>query len=106
MGDSAVTGPAYSGLLSSKFYDNFAEANWGTTVRDTHTFTPNLIGDFGFSDTNITTTGTPEGLIVTGDKMGAQYNTGGNNASPLVSVSSSPTFRSCNPSGATTAFKT
>lgn len=105
MVDTAVTGPPYSSILSSKFYDNFAEANWGTTVRDTHTFTPNLIGDFGFSDTNITTIGTPEGLIVTGDKMGAQYNTGGYNVSPLVSVSGSTSFGSGNPWYENTALK-
>jgi len=105
MVDTAVTGPPYSSILSSKFYDNFAEANWGTTVRDTHTFTPNLIGDFGFSDTNITTIGTPEGLIVTGDKMGAKYNTGGYNVSPLVSVSGSTSFGSGNPWYENTALK-
>lgn len=102
---SAVTGPPYSSIISNKFYDNFSNSNWGTTVRDTHTFTANLIGDFGFSDTNISTNGTPEGLIVTGTQMGAQYNTGGYNVSPLVSVSGVTSFGSGNPWYENTALK-
>jgi hypothetical protein len=102
---SAVTGPPYSAIISAKFYDNFSNSNWGTTVRDTHTFTPNLIGDFGFSDTNLSTTGTPEGTIVTGTQMGAQYNTGGYNVSPLVSVSGVTSFGSGNPWYENTALK-
>lgn len=105
MVDTQVTGAPYAAILSSKFGDNFAEANWGTTVRDTHTFTPNLIGDFGFSDTNITTIGTPTGIIVTGAQMGAQYNTGGANVSPLVSVSGAPSIGSGNPWYENTALK-
>ena len=105
MVDTQVTGAPYASIYSSKFGDNFAEANWGTTVRDTHTFTPNLIGDFGFSDTNITTTGTPFGTIVTGAQMGAQYNTGGANVSPLVSVSGAPSLGSGNPWYENTALK-
>jgi hypothetical protein len=105
MVDSAVTGPPYSSLLSSKFGDNFEEANWGTTVRDTHTFSPNLIGDFGFSDTNITTTGTPFGTIVTAAQMGAQYATSGANVSPLVTVSGVTSFGSGSPWYENTALK-
>jgi carboxypeptidase family protein/TonB-dependent receptor-like protein len=105
MVDTQVTGAPYASIYSSKFGDNFAEANWGTTVRDTHTFTSNLIGDFGFSDTNITTTGTPFGTIVTGAQMGAQYNTGGANVSPLVSVSGAPSLGSGNPWYENTALK-
>jgi hypothetical protein len=97
MVDTAVTGPPYASLLSTQYYDNFSEPNWGTTVRDTHTFTPNLIGDFGFSDTNITTTGTPEGVVVTAQQMGAKYSTGGYNVSPQVSVSGVTSFGSGNP---------
>ncbi|GGA67439.1 cell envelope biogenesis protein OmpA [Edaphobacter acidisoli] len=102
---SAVTGPPYSSIISSKFYDNFSNSNWGTTVRDTHTFSSNLIGDFGFSDTNLSTTGTPEGTIITGTQMGAQYNTGGYNVSPLVSVSGVTSFGSGNPWYENTALK-
>jgi hypothetical protein len=105
MVDSAVTGPPYSALLSSKYGDNFAQANWGTTVRDTHTFSPNLIGDFGFSDTNITTTGTPFGTIVTAAQMGAQYATSGANVSPLVTVSGVTSFGSGSPWYENTALK-
>ncbi len=105
MVDTQVTGPPYSAILSSKFGDNFAEANWGTTVRDTHTFSPNLIGDFGFSDTNITTTGTPYGTIVTAAQMGAQYATSGANVSPLVSVSGVTSFGSGSPWYENTALK-
>ena len=97
MNDSAVTGPPYSSIISSQYYDLFSEPNWGTTVRDTHTFTPNLIGDFGYSDTNITTTGTPQGTVVTAAQMGAQYSTGGYNVSPQVSVSGVTSFGSGNP---------
>jgi hypothetical protein len=97
MVDSQVTGAPYASIISSKYGDTFAEANWGTTVRDTHTFTSNLIGDFGFSDTNITTTGTPTGTIVTGTQMGAQYNTGGYNVSPDVTISGVTSFGSGNP---------
>ena len=97
MNDSAVTGPPYSSIISSQYGDLFSEPNWGTTVRDTHTFTPNLIGDFGYSDTNITTTGTPQGTVVTAAQMGAQYSTGGYNVSPQVSVSGVTSFGSGNP---------
>lgn len=105
MVNSAVTGPPYSAILSSKFGDNFSETNWGTTIRDTRTFTPNLIGDFGFSDTNITTTGKPFGTIVTAEQMGAQYATSGANVSPLVSVSGVTSFGSGSPWYENTALK-
>jgi hypothetical protein len=105
MVDTAVTGPPYASLLSNQYYDNFSESNWGTTVRDTHTFTQNLIGDFGFSDTNIETTGTPEGTIVTAEQMGAKYSTGGYNVSPAVSVSGVTGFGSGNPWFENTALK-
>ena len=97
MNDSAVTPPPYATYLSPTDYDLYSEPDWGTTVRDTHTFTPNLIGDFGYSDTNITTIGTSEGTIVTAEQMGAQYSTGGYNVSPDVSVSGVTSFGSGNP---------
>ena len=97
MNDSAVTPPPYATYLSPTDYDLYSEPNWGTTVRDTHTFTPNLIGDFGYSDTNITTTGAPKGTVVTAEQMGAQYSTGGYNVSPDVSVSGVTGFGSGNP---------
>jgi hypothetical protein len=105
MNDTAVSPPPYASYLSTTDYDNFSEPDWGTTVRDTHTFTPNLIGDFGFSDTNITTNGTPEGTIVTAAQMGAQYSTGGYNVSPAVSVSGVTGFGSGNPWYENTALK-
>jgi Carboxypeptidase regulatory-like domain/TonB dependent receptor len=97
MNDSAVSPPPYASYLSPTDYDLFSEPDWGTTVRDTHTFTPNLIGDFGYSDTNITTNGTPEGTVVTAAQMGAQYSTGGYNVSPDVTVSGVTSFGSGNP---------
>lgn len=105
MDDSQITGPPYSSLLAAGIGDTFSEPNWGTTVRDTHTFTPNLIGDFGFSDTNITTKGTPYGTIVTAAQMGAQYSTDGYNVSPGVSVSGVGSFGSGNPWWENTALK-
>jgi hypothetical protein len=97
MNDTAVTPPPYATYLSPTDYDSYSEPDWGTTVRDTHTFTTNLIGDFGYSDTNITTIGTQEGTVVTAAQMGAQYSTGGYNVSPDVSVSGVTGFGSGNP---------
>lgn len=105
MKNTAVSPPPYASYLATNDYDLFSEPDWGTTVRDTHTFTPNLIGDFGFSDTNITTNGTPEGTIVTAEQMGAQYSTGGYNVSPGVSVSGVTGFGSGNPWYENTALK-
>jgi len=67
---STISPPPYGSYFNVNDYDIFSEPNWGTTIRDTHTFSQNLIGDFGFSDTNITTNGTPEGTIVTLAQMG------------------------------------
>jgi hypothetical protein len=103
--NSAVTGPPYASIMSSKFGDTFDQTNWGTTVRDTHSFSPNLIGDFGFSDTNITTKGTPTGTIVTAEQMGAKYATQGANVSPAVSVSGFGSYGSGNPWYENTALK-
>jgi hypothetical protein len=105
MVNSAVTGPPYSSILSSKFGDTFQQSNWGTTVRDTHTFSPNLIGDFGFSDTNISTRGIPTGIIVTAAQMGAKYATQGANVSPAVTVSGAGSYGSGNPWYENTALK-
>jgi hypothetical protein len=87
MNDTAVSPPPYAGYLTSTAYDNFSEPNWGITGRDTHIFNQNLVGDFGFSDTNITTNGTPGGTIQTLAQMGGLYSTGNYNVSPGVSVS-------------------
>jgi hypothetical protein len=105
MNDTAVSPPPYATYLSTTDYDLFSEPDWGTTVRDTHTFSQNLIGDFGYSDTNITTKGTPEGTVVTAAQMGAQYSTGGYNVSPAVSVSGVTGFGSGNPWYENTALK-
>jgi hypothetical protein len=105
MKDTAVSPPPYASYLATDDYDLFSEPDWGTTVRDTHTFTSNLIGDFGFSDTNITTNGTPEGTIVTAAQMGALFSTGGYNVSPGVSVSGVTGFGSGNPWYENTALK-
>ena len=102
---ATISPPAYGSYFNTNDYDIFQDANWGTTVRDTHTFTPNLIGDFGFSDTNITTKGTPEGTIVTAAQMGAQYTTGNYNVSPDVTVSGVTSFGSGNPWYENTALK-
>ncbi|MGA7524615.1 MAG: TonB-dependent receptor [Acidobacteriaceae bacterium] len=105
MNDTAVSPPPYGYYLSPTDYDNFSEPDWGTTVRDTHIFNPNLVGDFGFSDTNITTNGTPEGTIITLAEMGGLYSTGGYNVSPAVSVSGVTSFGSGNPWYENTALK-
>lgn len=105
MNDAAVSPPPYGSYLSAQDYDLFSEPDWGTTVRDTHTFTQNLIGDFGFSDTNITTIGKQEGTVVTLAQMGGLYSTGGYNVSPAVSVAGLPGFGSGNPWYENTALK-
>lgn len=106
MNDSQVTGAPYAPLISSQYGDTFSEPNWGTTVRDTHVFSQSLIGDFGFSDTNIPTNGTPTGRIVTLAQMGGLYSTGGYNVSPAVSVAGvGAWFGSGNPWYENTALK-
>lgn len=106
MNDTAVSPTPYASQITTTAYDNFSEPNWGTTVRDTHIFSQNLIGDFGFSDTNITTNGTPEGTIVTLAQMGGLYSTGGYNVSPAVSVAGvNAWFGSGNPWYENTALK-
>jgi hypothetical protein len=106
MNDTAVSPPPYASYLTSTAYDNFSEPDWGTTVRDTHIFNQNLVGDFGFSDTNITTNGTPEGTIVTLAQMGGLYSTGNYNVSPAVSVAGvGAWFGSGNPWYENTALK-
>src|ERR1700733_3554587 len=105
MNDSSVAGPPSSSLISSQYYELFSEPNWGTTVWSTYRLSMNLNGDFGFSDTNITTNGTPEGTIVTAAQMGAQYSTGGYNVSPAVTVSGVTGLGSGNPWHENSALK-
>jgi Carboxypeptidase regulatory-like domain/TonB dependent receptor len=70
-------------------WDSFSNVNQGITVRDTHTFTPNLIGDIGYSDTNLTTNGTQQGKLVSPLQMGGTYSiqsVSGHPMSPLVNI--------------------
>ena len=97
MNDTSVSPPPYLSYFSTQSHELFSQINRGTTVRDTHTFTTNLIGDFGFSDTNITTRGSAVGTVVTAAQMGAQFSTGGYNVSPLASVSGVTSFGGPNP---------
>ncbi|MEO6803111.1 MAG: TonB-dependent receptor [Granulicella sp.] len=82
----------YSGNNTS--YTNFSEPNQGITGRDTHTFTSNIIGDFGYSHTHITTNGTPQGKLLSPQSMGGLYGTQGFNVAPNVSLSGIGTFSS------------
>ncbi len=86
------TTPTYSGNNVS--YTNFSEPNQGITVRDTHTFTTSLVGDFGYSDTNITTSGAPQGTLITPGEMGGVYATDGFKVSPSVAISGVGSFAS------------
>jgi Carboxypeptidase regulatory-like domain/TonB dependent receptor len=80
-----VTSPTYLGTNVS--YNDSSQTNQGITVRDTHTFTSNLIGDFGYSDTNITTQYEAEGKLEGPQAMGGTYAIDGSvAASPLVAV--------------------
>jgi hypothetical protein len=66
-----VTNPSYFGDDVS--YIDSSEPNQGITVRDTHTFTTNLIFDFGYSDTNLTTQYEPRGKLKSPLDMGGVY---------------------------------
>jgi len=99
-----VTTPTYYQTNAS--WDNFSEPNQGITVRDTHTFTPHLIGDFGYSDTNITTSGQAEGKLSSAQDLGGIYPLGGApTISPLVSISGAGSFYSGWPEYENTALK-
>jgi hypothetical protein len=82
----------YQGTDAS--YTEFSSPNQGYTIRDTHTFTSNLVGDFGYSDTNLNTTGSQQGKVLTVDQMGGRYATDGYNVSPFVSISGVGSFAS------------
>jgi hypothetical protein len=86
------TTPTFTGNNVS--YTLFSSPNQGFTVRDTHTFTSNLVGDFGYSDTNLNTTGAQQGKVLTVDQMGGKYATDGFNVSPIVSISGVGSFSS------------
>jgi hypothetical protein len=86
------TTPTYTGTNVS--YVNFSQLNQGITVRDTHTFTANLIGDFGYSDTNITTNGVGQGKLLSPQAMGGLYSTQGFNISPQVLLAGAGIFSS------------
>lgn len=98
-----ATSPAYAGTNAS--YSNNSSPNWGITVRDTHTFTTNLIGDFGYSDTNFTSNEAPEGILQSPLSMGGVYTTSGFTISPQVSVAGSGNFASGAPYYENTALK-
>jgi outer membrane receptor protein involved in Fe transport len=86
------TTPTFTGNNVS--YTNFSSPNQGLTGRDTHTFSNNLIGDFGYSHTNLTTNGTQQGTAITPQQMGGKYATDGYNVSPQVVISGAGTFAS------------
>jgi hypothetical protein len=96
--------PSYTGNTAS--YNQYSEPNQGVTVRDTHTFAPNLIGDFGYSDTNITTNNVLQGKIQTAAQMGANYAIDGTTAiAPAASISGLGIFASGAPWYENTALK-
>jgi hypothetical protein len=86
------TTPTFAGNNVS--YTSFSSPNQGFTIRDTHTFTQNLVGDFGYSDTNLNTTGAQQGKVLTVAQMGGSYATDGYNVSPIVSISGVGSFAS------------
>jgi outer membrane receptor protein involved in Fe transport len=86
------TTPTFAGNNVS--YTNFSSPNQGLTGRDTHTFSNNLIGDFGYSHTNLTTNGAQQGTVITPQQMGGKYATDGFNVSPQVIISGAGNFAS------------
>jgi hypothetical protein len=83
MNDSATS---YSGNTVS--YSNSSQVNEGITARETHTFSTNLIGDFGYSNTNLLTQNVLQGTIKSPAELGAKYAVDGSIAvAPWVSIS-------------------
>jgi hypothetical protein len=82
MNDSATSYPS-----TRASYSNSSQLNEGITARETHTFSANLIGDFGFSNTNFTTQNVLQGTIKSPAELGAKYAVDGSIAvSPWVTI--------------------
>jgi hypothetical protein len=99
-----VTSPSYAGNNVS--YNNSSQPNQGITLRDTHTFTSNLIGDFGYSDTNLTTQFEAGGTLQSPSSEGADYAIDGSTAvSPWVAIAGAGLFTSSYPWRENSALK-
>jgi hypothetical protein len=99
-----VTSPSYAGNNVS--YNDSSEPNQGITVRDTHTFTTNLIGDFGYSDTNLTTQYEAGGTLQSPLDMGAAYAIDGSTpVSPWVVIAGAGLWTSYYPWRENSALK-
>ena len=99
-----VTAPAYAGTDAS--YNNSSELNQGITLRDTHTLSTNLIGDFGYSDTNFTTHYKPGGTLQSPSSEGAAYAIDGRVAvSPWVAIAGAGLWSSYYPWRENSALK-
>jgi hypothetical protein len=100
-----VTSPSYAGNNVS--YNDSSQTNQGITVRDTHTSTSNLIGDFGYSDTNITTQYEAEGKTPESPlAMGGVYAIDGSRVvSPWVTIAGAGTWTSSYPWRENSALK-
>jgi hypothetical protein len=87
-------------------YNDSSQLNQGITVRDTHTFTPNLVGDFGYSDTNLTTQYEAQGTIKPPSALGGNYAVDGSvAAAPWVSISGDGLWTSSYPWRENSALK-
>jgi Carboxypeptidase regulatory-like domain/TonB dependent receptor len=92
---TSVAAPFYTTYLNNFSYVNASQLNQGVTVRDTHTFTDHLIGDFGYSDTNLTTNAEVQGKSISPLAMGGTYAIDGSaTTSPWVNISGAGTFTS------------
>ena len=99
-----VTAPSYSGNNVS--YNESSQLNEGITVRDTHTFTTKLVGDFGYSDTNFTTQYKAQGTIKPPSALGGNYAVDGSVAvAPRVSIAGAGLWTSSYPWRENSALK-
>jgi hypothetical protein len=99
-----VTSPSYAGTNVS--YNDSSQLNQGITVRDTHTFTTNLVGDFGYSDTNLMTQYEAGGTLQSPSNEGADYAIDGSTAvSPWVVIAGAGLFSSFYPWRENSALK-
>jgi Carboxypeptidase regulatory-like domain/TonB dependent receptor len=80
------TSPQFNGNVGTTA-STFSNLNQGISVRDTHIFRPNLVGDFGFSDTNLETLGGKQIGGQSPQQLGGSYaQDGPAPESPLVVV--------------------
>src|SRR5260370_41252984 len=89
------TSPTYAGNKVS--YVNNSNLNQGITVRDTHTFRSNLIGDFGVSYTNLTTSAERVGPNKTPLELGGIYASDGVRISLQLTITGQTTSYSSRP---------